>query len=281
MKKTATRFLFTFVLPPDPVYVTIFKNARLCRKIRRKGTRIDVLKNYSFHIRSTRRELALEYFLPLAAEIAILILCLIPFKLFTGLGPMIEEPSMVGEELTKPTAGRLVFGILVLILWLVFSIIASRAASKDKHYASSLFGFAAGIFLWQFIGEISWHFSVGGVHFVPFESVTTFPIACLFILLMIYGKRHHSFDWGIWCMLLSFAFNWMGHYVMEGTYPFAASFADQHTWYICASVISGVCGFIFSIIYLLFRVKTRRGRILASMMTYISVAVLAFGLMEG
>ncbi|MBR4462919.1 MAG: hypothetical protein IKS51_10100 [Erysipelotrichaceae bacterium] len=98
---------------------------------------------------------------------------------------------------------------------------------------------------------------------------------------MIYGKKHHSFDWGIWCMLLLFAFNWMWHYVMEGTYPFVKSFVDQHTWYVGASMVSGVFGFIFSVLFLLFRVKTRRGRILASMLTYISLGVLAFGLLEG
>lgn len=238
-------------------------------------------KNYSLQIRSTRRELLLEYFLPLVSEFVILILCILPFRLVKELGPLLEEPSFVGRELTKPTAGRLAFGILAIVLWFVFSYVASRAASRDKHYASSFFGFAAGILLWQFIGEISWHYSIGGVHFVPFESVTTFPVACLFILLLIYGKRHHSFDWGVWSMLLSFAFNWMGHYVMEGTYPFVASLIDQHTWYIGAAVISGVCGFVFSILFLLFRVKTRRGRILASMLTYISIGVLAFGLMEG
>ena len=188
---------------------------------------------------------------------------------------------MVGENLTSPTVGRLAFGIIVLVLWFFFSLVASNAAKKEKHYASSLFGFAAGILLWQFIGEISWHYSVGGVHFVPFESVTTFPIACLFILLLLYGKKHHSFDWGIWCMLLSFAFNWMGHYVMEGTYPFVASFVEQHAWYVRASLVSGICGFVYSIIFLLFRVKTRRGRILASMLTYISIGVIAFGLIEG
>ncbi len=237
--------------------------------------------NYSTHIRSTRRELLWEYFLPLAAEFVILILCMIPFRLLKGLGPMLQEPSAVGAELTKPTACRLAFGVLAIILWFVFTCVASRAAKREKHYMSSFFGFAAGILLWQFIGEISWHYAVGDVHFVPFESVTTFPVACMFILLMVYGKRHHSFDWGVWCMLLSFAFNWMGHYVMEGTYPFFASFVDQHVWYVGASVVSGVCGFIFSIIFLLFRVKTRKGRILASMMTYISIGVLAFGLMEG
>ncbi|MBQ9823800.1 MAG: hypothetical protein IJM63_04825 [Solobacterium sp.] len=238
-------------------------------------------KNYSFHVRSTRKELLMEYFLPLLAEFAILFLCILPFRFVKAAGPLIEEPSMVGRELTKPTAGRLGFGILAILLWLVFTHLASKAAEKEKHYTSSFLGFAAGILLWQFIGEISWHYSVGGVHFVPFESVTTFPAAILFILLMIYGKKHHSFDWGVWCMLMSFAFNWMGHYVMEGTYPFAASVFDQHTWYIGASAVSGILGFIYSIIFLLFRVKTRRGRIMASMLTYISIGVLMFGLMEG
>lgn len=35
-----------------------------------------------------------------------------------------------------------------------FSCVASNAAKKDKHYTASLVGFAAGILLWQFIGEI-------------------------------------------------------------------------------------------------------------------------------
>ena len=232
---------------------------------------------YSRKIRSTRKELVLEYLVPLIVEI----MSLAVFMLFVDLGPMIQEPAMVGDSETMPTVGRLVFGIVVLVLWFVFSCIASDAAKKDRLYASSFWGFAAGILLWQFIGEISWHFSIGGVHFVPFESVTTFPLACLFILLMVYGKKHHSFDWGIWCMLLSFAFNWMGHYVMEGTYPFVASVVDEHTWFVGSSMVSGVCGFVYSIVFLLFRVKTKRGRILASMITYISIGVIAFGLMEG
>ena len=238
-------------------------------------------ENYSTHIRSTRRELLFEYFLPLLVEFLILGAAILSFSLFVALGPMIEEPALVGEAQTKPTLGRLVFGLAALVLWFVFTLVASKSAKKDKHFAPSLFGFVAGIFLWQFIGEISWHYSVGGVHFVPLESVTTFPLACLFILLLIYGKRHHSFDWGVWCMLISFAFNWMGHYVMEGTYPFVASMVDQHTWYVGASLVSGVFGLIGSILFLVFRARTRRGRLLASMLTYISVATIAFGILEG
>ena len=242
---------------------------------------MKALDNYSKQIRSTPKEIVCEYFLPLLAEFGILILCIFPFRLFKKIDVLIQEPSLVGNDLNDPTVGRLVFGIMAIVLWFIFTWFASKAAEKDKHYSSSFLGFTAGILLWQFIGEISWHYSIDGVHFVPLESITTLPIACLFILLLIYGKKHHSFDWGTWCMLLSFAFNWMGHYVMEGTYPFVASFVDQHTWYVGASLVSGICGFVYSIIFLLFRAKTRRGRILASMLTYISIGVIAFGFIEG
>lgn len=242
---------------------------------------MKAFENYKPVIRSTRRELLFEYLLPLLVEFLILTVCIIFAPVLVGLGPMIQAPALVGEAQTKPTLGRLVFGIIALVLWFVITLLASRSAKKDKHYTPSFLGFIAGILLWQAIGEISWHYSIGGVHFVPLESITSFPLACLFIMLLVYGKKHHSFDWGVWCMLLSFAFNWMGHYVMEGTYPFVASLVDQHTWYIGASSVSGACGFIYSIVYLLFRAKTRRGRLLASMLTYISISVIALGILEG
>ena len=246
-----------------------------------RSVNMKAFKNYSTHIRSTRRELLLEYLLPLFAEFLILAVCILSFYQFYERGPMIESPTLVGEAQTKPTAGRLAFGAAAIVLWFIFTFIASKAAKKDKHYTSSFFGFTAGILLWQFMGEISWHYSVGQVHFVPLENVTSFPMACLFILLLLYGQKHHSFDWGVWCMLLSFAFNWMGHYVMEGTYPFVASMVDQHTWYIGASLVTGIACLIYSIVYLLFRARTKRGRLLASMLTYIAIAVMAFGIMEG
>ena len=241
---------------------------------------MSAFENYSTQIRSTGKEIVLEYFVPLLVEFFLLFISVVAFMQCVKLGKNIEEPVMFARQMTKPTAGRMAYGILALVLWLIVTVAASKADREHRHYASSLLGFEAGILLWQFIGEISWHFSVDGIHFVPFENVTTFPLACLFILLLIYGKKHHSFDWGVWCMLLSFAFNWMGHYVMEGTYPFVSDWFDQRTWYLASSAVAGGIGFVFSIVYLLFRARTRRGRILASMFTYIALGVIAFGIME-
>ena len=241
---------------------------------------MKAFENYNTSVRSTGKEILREYFLPLLIEFVLLFVSVQTFMYCVPLGPMVQEPVMFARQMTQPTAGRLAFGALSLALWLAFSHLAARTAEQGRDYAPSLLGFEAGILLWQAIGEISWHFSVDGIHFVPFENVTTFPLACLFILLMIYGKRRHSFDWGVWCMLLSFAFNWMGHYVMEGTYPFVASYVDQHAWHLWSSAVAGVIGFVYSLIYLRFRARTRRGRIQASMITYIALGVLAFGIME-
>ena len=144
-----------------------------------RSVNMKAFENHSSHIRSTRRELLFEYLLPLLVEFLILAVCILFFSMVVKLGPMIEEPALVGEAQTKPTVGRLVFGIVALVLWFVFTFIGSKSAQKDKHFASSFLGFVAGILLWQFIGEISWHYSIGEVHFVPLESVTTLPLACL------------------------------------------------------------------------------------------------------
>ena len=89
-------------------------------------------KDYSTHIRSTGKELLFDFFLPLLAEFAILVACIIPFRIFKSLGGMIQEPALVGKEQTMPTAGRLAFGLLALVLWFVCSFLASRSAKKGK-----------------------------------------------------------------------------------------------------------------------------------------------------
>ena len=72
---------------------------------------MKVFKDYSTHIRSTPEELLQEYFLPLLAEFAKLAGYIFVFRQFKAIGLMTEEPSLVGEELTRPTFGRLLYGV--------------------------------------------------------------------------------------------------------------------------------------------------------------------------
>ena len=79
---------------------------------------MKAFKDYSTHIRSTRRELLLEYFLPLAAEFLILILCILPFRLLIRgmyvfnkdpkIRLMLEEPHIPDDILRKISAKTLV-----------------------------------------------------------------------------------------------------------------------------------------------------------------------------
>ena len=229
-------------------------------------------------IRSTKEQLAKEYALPLFLEFLIFAVLSFAMEKIVALGPDMQLKAMVGGEMTSPTLGRLIYGGAAFILFFVFAFTASGAAKRDSDIKSFWRGFTAGILLWQAIGDTAWHFSVAGVHFVPLKSIATLPLAILFIVLMIYGKRHHSFDWGIWCMLLSFGVNWIGQYILSGIGPVAAYWIDYEEWSYWGTVIPGVLMFFYSLGFLLFRAKTTKGRMLASMITFISLVVLYFGL---
>ena len=93
---------------------------------------LKAFEDYSSHIRSTWKEILLEYFVPLIAEFVILFISVAAFMQCVKLGPMVQEPVMFARQMTKPTVGRLAYGILGLILWLVFSFAASKAAGHRR-----------------------------------------------------------------------------------------------------------------------------------------------------
>lgn len=232
-------------------------------------------------MKNTFSEIRKEYLLPLLLEFVILAALIMVFYQFIGRGPLVQEIRLVGDEESSPTVGRLIYGIISFVGFAVCTKLASNAAKADHDRSSFWFGFAAGVMLWQSVGEISWHYSVAGINFVPLENVTSLPMALMFLLLLVYGKRHHSFDWGVWCMLLSFACNWFGHYITIGIYPFVSNFFTERAWNLGISYVTGILFLIYSVLFLLFRAKTTKGRMLASLMSYISIAVIYFGIAEG
>lgn len=232
-------------------------------------------------IKSTKKEIIHDFLIPLILELVILFGLMFVFLFVVEKGSLLAEPVMVGDEMSSPTIGRLCFCIFGFIIFILLSYLASSSAKKNNDTAAFWYGFIAGTILWQSAGECAWHFSIGGLNFVPLESIASFPVTILFILLIIYGQKHHSFDWGIWCMIASFACNWLGHYITIGLYPFVQDLFAERIWNVMMSLIVGTLCFIYSMWYLLCRVKTKRGRMFASMLTYIAIGIIALGIMEG
>lgn len=228
----------------------------------------------------TKKQFFKEYLIPLFLELTILFGLMGFCALIIYRGPMLQESVVVGFEKSAPQLGRLIYMFLSFFLFLIFEVLAIKYAKKEKYTPSFYLGFTAGILLWQSIGECSWHFQVGGVNFVCLETIASFPIFVVFVLTLIYARRNHSFDWGVWYCIASFSCNWIGHYITIGLHPFIEKYVSFSTWTFYISIIVGIAWLIASIRYLLFRVKTTRGRLYASMMTYIAIGIIALGLME-
>lgn len=222
-----------------------------------------------------------EYLLPFLAQYLILMVCIMLHRLFIGHGPLLGPEVLVGDEMSSPTAGRLVFCILAFVLAVVLTGIASKKAKAGAEYIPFFLGLFAGTFLWQSIGEDLWNFSVNGVNFVQLGSVSVFPIFVITVLFVIYAVRNETLDWGVWCALFGFLCNWLGHYVMLGTYPFVAAYFEESAWNQGIAYVSGAVLAVFGIYLGVCSAKDRKGRLFASIVTYIATGVIAFGMMEG
>ncbi len=232
-------------------------------------------------IKSNFTEIKKEYLLPLLLEAVILGVFILVFKLVVDLGPLVDEVRIIENEATSPTLGRLIYGIFSFFGFLVFTKLSISTYKKENVICSFYCGFIAGMLLWQAVGEIAWHFSVGGINFVQLESVAVLPFAVLFLMLLIYAVKLRSFMWGVLTMLLSFAANWYGHYVSLGFYPFVKDFLSERTWNVGVSLIAGIPFFAYSVYYLLFKANDVKTRLLASLMTFIALGVIGFGIFEG
>lgn len=222
-----------------------------------------------------------EYFLPFLVQYVILVAWIELHALFIGQGPYIGEQIMVGDEMSSPTAGRLVYCLIAFAGALIFALTASKMAKKGREYMPFFLGVISGTFLWQSIGEDLWHFSVNGINFIQLESVSVLPVFVLTILFVIYAAGNKILDWGMWCSLLGFLCNWFGHYVMLGTYPFVASYFSESVWNRCAGCVSGSILLLIGIYLGVCSAKDRKGRLFASIVTYIAIGIIVFGIIEG
>ncbi|MBO2515767.1 MAG: hypothetical protein CW338_00630 [Clostridiales bacterium] len=231
--------------------------------------------------RLTARGFLIDYLLSIGIELVILFALMGFCSLFIYRGALIGAEELVGSEMSSPTLGRLIYMILSFVLAAGLCVAASLCAKKGKDVFAFWAGFASGIFLWQAAGEEAWHFAVGGIHFVQLESIAAFPVVILFAGLIIYGWRRRAFDWGVWITLISFACNWIGHYVTVGLYPFVQDLTGSRAWNVGAGCAGGGIMFILSILYLLTHAGTRKGRMFASVLTYIAIGITALSVIDG
>lgn len=232
-------------------------------------------------INITKKGFFLDYLLSIVIELIILFGLMGFCALFIYRGDLIQETKLIGSETSSPTTGRLLYLFISLFTSVALCIVASLLARKEKDVPAFWCGYASGILLWQALGEEAWHFSVGGINFVQLESVSSFPVILAFIALIVYAYKKRSFDWGIWITIISFACNWLGHYVTVGVYPFFEKWVESRVWNVCAGSIGGGLVFILSIVYLLFHSETRKGRMFASLLTYISIGITALSIIDG
>lgn len=228
-----------------------------------------------------RKEVLKDYLLSIVLELAVLGALMGFCALFIYRGRLLGEEQLVGSETASPTAGRLIYMFLSLIAGLGLGIAASGYAKADKDRAGFWCGFCAGILLWQAAGEEAWHFSVQGIHFVQLESIAAFPLVILFVLLLVYGYRRRAFDWGVWCLLVSFACNWLGHYVTIGIYPFFADLVESRRWNVCSGSFCGAVMLLASIRYLRRHGDSLKGRLFASLLTFIAIGIVSLSVIDG
>lgn len=201
-------------------------------------------------------------------------------SVFSHMGPLLQNVVDVAGENSEPTVGRLVFGIVTFILGLGLPFLANYFNKKDKELLGFGLAFLSGVLLWQSIGECFWHFQIGGVQIVRIESIQSLPFVIVFVILLIVSGFFSNKNFALWVCVLSFACNWLGHYITLGLYPIVSSGVDWKVWCYTMSGVVGGLATIGGVILSLFCPKTKKGVYLASMLLFIGLGVIYFGFTE-
>lgn len=221
----------------------------------------------------------IHLFIAFAIEIAAFGVCMALFRICKT-GSLLQESVDVAGEMTNPTVGRLVYCICSFWVAIGLVVLGSRLDKKGKTEISFGCAFGAGVFFWQSLGEGVWHFAINGTNFIRLECQQSMPIAILFIILLfLYGFSKNK-NFAIWTCLLSFATNYLGHFLTLGLYPFISSVADWKTFCITISCVAGVIAIILGTYLTLFCKKDKKTIYLASMLIFIGAAVIYFGITE-
>jgi len=214
-----------------------------------------------------RKQRVKYYLLPFIIQFGVLFVCIPLHRIFIHIGPVLGNPEMVGMEMSDPKLGRLVFAVISFIAFALLTCFASQRSEEKNGLVSFILGAFAGTFLWQSIGEDLWHFSVNGMHFVFLESITVLPLVLLFIPALVFLWKSASIDWGVWCSMLTFGVNWLGHFVLIGIYPLFSGLCEINLWCRIVGISLGVLLMAVSFITGLGKGKNPKERMLSAILS--------------
>ena len=230
------------------------------------------------------RVFAKEVLLPVTGLLGITFGLVLLFSLTVLQGkslPPVIPPHMDDGEMVDPNPLRLAFMCVGLVVSLILAEVSIRKGEQGATYPAFWIGYAGGTLLWQSMGECAWHFSVSGEDFLMcfphLEGASAVFLVLLVSLLLLYAFRHGSFGWGLWTFLLAFMCNWIGHFIMIGTYPFVGGLMDEHLWYLISGLVFGLGICILALILGRRHALDTRARLCCSMLLYMGIGIIVTG----
>jgi len=193
--------------------------------------------------------------------------------------PMLMDPYLYEGEMTDPSIGRFVYMIAAFILGIALTAFADKGRSIKRSF---FLGTLAGFFLWQSLGECAWQFRIPCGDFYlnlpSLEGANSVFYVILSLIALAYIIRNQSFSFGIVTALLSFCSNWLGHFIMMGTYPPAASSMGMEEWFHDFGIFSGSAITILGLVVLYGLARTVKARYSAAFLIYMGLGCILVGI---
>jgi len=222
-----------------------------------------------------------ESILPSILQVSVLGIMIFLFAVFLMPLKMPMLPGAVLTEENDPNIPRFIY----MLLTIPAALVTLRLASKTENSTARFWaGAAAGLFIWQGLGECSWNFGIiyqGAALFLPrIEGFQGTMLILFFLPLMIRIARSSSVPLHLRSCILSFGNNWLGHYILIGTAPLGMALTgitDLLLWYRLVGIIAGVPAFLLTLYWVFFRAETKEQRLLLSVLLYTFFCVILEG----
>ncbi|MCQ2580210.1 MAG: hypothetical protein MJ159_05900 [Treponemataceae bacterium] len=238
------------------------------------------------------RALFKDFFLTFLIQFAILIAALVLYALILG-SPLnsnvLQEIRIVGGEETAPHLARLIYMIFAFCAGIAGIFIVQILEKKEKSDAAFWAGIISGLFLWQSIGECSWHFAIPC--FTEGETVLNYlpriegPSAAMLIIpyLVVLGFliKNKTFSFGMLALILSFTGNWAGHFISVGTFPVVSRLIEETSWYKLSGTVYGLVLAAAGLFNAIKEGKNRQQKMIWSIVFYFGIAAIPLAFMEG